>query len=175
MMKIINFFINYFFWEKNIDIGVNSIIKRGTFFQKSNMKIGNNVYIGPDCYIHAGGGVYIDDGTILGPKVKIWSVNHDYNTFEMLPYSKNTIKNSVYIGKGCWIGLDVKICPNVKIGNGVVIAMGSVVTKDVPDYCLVGGNPAKILKKRYSTDDEKLILDKLIQDEKFYGKKYFAK
>lgn len=175
MRRLINLIFNYFLWKKGIEIGENSIVKRGSFFQKDKLKIGSNVYLGPDSYIHAGGGVFIDNGTVIGPKVKIWSVNHDYNNFDMLPYNRNVIKSKVFIGKGCWIGLDVRICPNIKIGNGVVIAMGSVITKDIPDFCVVGGNPAKVIKKRYTNDEEKNLLNKLINEENFYGRYFFEK
>ncbi|MGO3920720.1 acyltransferase [Acinetobacter venetianus] len=173
MFSLLNRVFNFLFWLKGVKRGENTIIKKGVFFQKKNLVIGRNVYIGPDSYIHAGGGVIIGNGTIIGPKVKIWSVNHDYNTFEILPYTRKVINSPVQIGKGCWIGLDVRICPNVTIGDGVVIAMGSVVTKDIPSFSIVGGNPAKVLKSRYTTEEEKLKLEELVEREIFYGKQYF--
>ena len=173
MFSLLKKILNFFFWSKDIQKGVGAIVKKGTFFQKQNLVIGSNVYIGPDSYIHAGGGVIIDNGTIIGPKVKIWSVIHDYNTFEILPYTKEVINSPVRIGKGCWLGLNVSICPNVSIGDGVVIAMGSVVTKDIPSFSIVGGNPAKVLKSRYTTAEEKLKLENLVKSETFYGKQYF--
>lgn len=175
MHNLIAKILNLFFWSKDIVVGENSIIKRGVFFQKKKLIVGNDVYIGPDSYIHAGGGVFIGNGTIIGPKVKIWSVNHEYNNLEILPYTRKVLEYPVKIGKGCWIGLDVKICPNVTIGDGVVIAMGSVVTKDMPSFSIVGGNPAKVIKSRYSNEDERLKLEDLINKEVFYGKQYFKK
>lgn len=53
----------------------------------------------------------------------------------------------IEIGDDVWIGGNVTVCPGVKIGNRAVIAAGAVVTKDVPEGCLVGGNPARIIKK----------------------------
>lgn len=162
------------FWKSGINIKGNQVsLKRGVIFQKQNLVIENYVHLGPNYYIHAGGGVYIGKGTIIGPKLKIWTVNHDYSSMEILPYNKNVKKGSVEIGEGCWIGLNVSICPNVKIGNGVIIAMSSVVTKDIPDFAIVGGNPAKVIKYRYENEDQYLILKNSINQEKFYGKKYF--
>jgi virginiamycin A acetyltransferase len=70
------------------------------------------------------------------------------NTVEKkYPYKGDTV-----IGNDVWIGYDALIMPGVKIGNGAVIASRAVVTKDVPDYAIVGGNPATIIRKRF--DDE---------------------
>ena len=57
-------------------------------------------------------------------------------------------KEPVYIGDDVWIGARVIILPGRKIGEGVIIGAGAVVTKDVPDYAVVGGNPAKVIKFR---------------------------
>lgn len=173
MKRLLKKILENFFWSKGILLGNKSRIKRGIIFQKDNLKIGDYVYIGPDCYIHAGGGVTIGDGTLIAPKVKIWSVNHKYDNLDILPYTREVLKHSVSIGKACWIGLDVKICPNITIGDGVVVAMGSVVTKDVPDFAIIGGNPAKILKMRYETESEKMQLKNIIINGGYYGKKYF--
>ncbi|WP_374951640.1 CatB-related O-acetyltransferase [Mucilaginibacter sp.] len=64
-------------------------------------------------------------------------------------------KGDTVIGNDVWIGFEVIIMPGVKIGNGAVIAAKSVVTKDVPDYAIVGGNPARLIRTRY--DDEQII------------------
>lgn len=58
-------------------------------------------------------------------------------------------KGDTVIGNDVWIGYDALIMPGVKIGNGAIIGSRSIVTKDVPDYAIVGGNPAKIVKMRY--------------------------
>ncbi|WP_285946812.1 CatB-related O-acetyltransferase, partial [Thomasclavelia cocleata] len=65
-------------------------------------------------------------------------------------------KAPVVIGDNVWIGANVTILPGVTIGDYVVVAAGSVVTKDVPAYCVVGGNPARVIKKRF--DDEMIEL-----------------
>lgn len=59
-------------------------------------------------------------------------------------------KEGIEIGNDVWIGINAVILPGVKVGNGVTIAAGSVVTKDIPDYVLVGGAPAKIIKDKYT-------------------------
>lgn len=61
-------------------------------------------------------------------------------------------KGSVVIGNNVWIGDKVTILAGVRIGDGVIVAANSVVTKDIPDYCVVGGNPARILKSKSRSD-----------------------
>ncbi|XKM14468.1 Vat family streptogramin A O-acetyltransferase [Orbaceae bacterium ac157xtp] len=72
-----------------------------------------------------------------------------------LPYKGDTV-----IGNDVWIGYKALIMPGVKIGNGAIISSGSVVTSDVPAYTVVGGNPAKVIKKRF-TDETIAILEEL--------------
>ncbi|MBS7564006.1 Vat family streptogramin A O-acetyltransferase [Mucilaginibacter sp. Bleaf8] len=67
-------------------------------------------------------------------------------------------KGDTVIGNDVWIGHDATIMPGVKIGNGAVIAAKSVVTKDVPDYAIVGGNPAQLIRKRFSDSDIEQLL-----------------
>ncbi|MBD1392424.1 CatB-related O-acetyltransferase [Mucilaginibacter sp. ZB1P21] len=69
-------------------------------------------------------------------------------------------KGDTLIGNDVWIGYDATIMPGVKIGNGAIIAAKAVVTKDVPDYAVVGGNPARIIRKRYD-DDQIARLNKI--------------
>lgn len=70
-------------------------------------------------------------------------------TLEQLPLKGDTV-----VGNDVWIGQNVTIMPGVHIGDGAIIAANSVVTKDVPAYCVVGGNPSKIIRKRF---DDTLI------------------
>jgi acetyltransferase-like isoleucine patch superfamily enzyme len=67
-------------------------------------------------------------------------------------------RGDIIIGNDVWIGANVTIMDNVRIGNGAVIAAGAVVTKDVPPYAVVGGNPAKIIKKRFSEEQIAALL-----------------
>ncbi|KRK33132.1 sugar O-acetyltransferase [Loigolactobacillus bifermentans] len=89
--------------------------------------------------------VTIGDNVMIGPNVDIYTVNHP-----LTPQGRRDHlgKGSpVVIGNDVWIGGKVTITPGVTIGNNVVIAAGAVVTKDVPDNMLVGGVPAKVIKK----------------------------
>lgn len=63
----------------------------------------------------------------------------------------------VIIGNDVWIGTNVTILPSVTIGNGAIIEAGSVITKDIPDYAVVAGTPAKIIKYRFSEEEITLL------------------
>lgn len=128
--------------------------------------LGEYVRLGPNCKIDAEGEVEIKKGTILGPNVVILSSSHEYNNTELLPYSSKDQKRKVVIGKGCWIGYGAMISPGVKMEDGCVVAMGSVVTKDVPKGAVVGGNPATILKYREGVDE----IEKMIDENAYYIK-----
>ena len=139
-------------------IGENVQIEKGTFFMYKNIEIGNHVYIGPEAYIFAQGGLSIGSGTIIGPRVTIMTSNHNYDSPDLLsiPYDGKNLMKKVTIGENVWIGANVSIVPGVTIGEGAVIAMGAVVTKDVPPLAVVGGNPAKVIKYRDKERYERL-------------------
>lgn len=132
------------------------------------LELGDYIYIGPYSNIWSKGGVFIGDGSIISSRVTIHSSNHNYSNCEMLPYDSKTILKPVSIGKACWIGDSVMISPGVTIGDCCVVAMGSVVTKDVEPYSVIGGNPAKIIKKR-----DKLLCDDLLEKNSLYIKNKF--
>lgn len=113
------------------------------------------VYIGPGAWLELRGYMYIGSGTIIGPRLKVHTANHNWDG-EMLPYDDKYIIKDVHIGKNVWIGSDVSIMAGVSIGEGAIVAANSVVTKDVPPLTLVGGNPAKEIKKRDSNKYQRL-------------------
>ena len=121
-----------------------------------NLKIDKNVYVAGETCIHAGGGVQIGSGTNIGTGAFIFSTNHNYKSTESVPFDNTSFMQPVEIGKNCWLGARSMICPGVKLEDGVVVAMGSVVTKSVPKCAIVGGNPAKIIGWRDKDVYEKL-------------------
>ena len=89
------------------------------------------------------GGIVIGDGSLIGPKTVIATLNH-----HMDPKKRaNLIPKPVIIGKNVWIGANVTILPGVIIGDGAVIAAGALVSKDVEANTVVGGVPAKLIKR----------------------------
>lgn len=128
-----------------------------TGFRFTNIKkiyIEDYVYMGRDSFLSSFGKIIIKRGTIIGPRVVIYTANHNYiNDIKAIPYDKELLIKDVVIEENVWIGDSVIIVPGVTIGEGSVIAAGSVVVKDVPKFSVMGGNPAKVIKERSNISD----------------------
>ena len=115
------------------------------------LRVGNFCSIGPGVVILLGGG------------------NHQYDTVSTFPFDDffpeyhgvedRFGKRGVVIGSDVWIGMEAMILPGIKIGDGAVIGARSVVTKDVPPYAVVAGNPARLIKFRFPED----VVDRLLE------------
>jgi len=114
----------------------------------NSLKIGNNVGINHYCFIGVRGDIVIGDNVIFGPRVNVFSENHNYSNLEIPIKNQGVTKDKTVIGNDVWIGANVSITSGVTVGDGSIIAAGAVVTKDVPPYSIVGGVPAKVLKNR---------------------------
>ncbi len=112
------------------------------------IKISHTSHLKSNTFIECSGGVSIGMYFHPGKGLTIFSTNHNYNSSSKIPYDEISIQKSVVIKDFVWCGSNVTIVPGVTIGEGVVIGAGSVVTKNIPDYAVVGGNPATILKYR---------------------------
>jgi maltose O-acetyltransferase len=110
-----------------------------------NIHIGENFYANFDCVILDVCEVRIGENCFMAPGVHIYTAAHPIHPFERIAGPE--FGKPVTIGDNCWIGGRAVINPGVTIGKNVVVASGSVVTKDVPDNVVVGGNPARIIKK----------------------------
>ncbi len=108
------------------------------------LAVGDHCTIGLENVIQASGGVEIGDNVMLGPGVKIWSLNHVFARTDQPIHEQGYEFKKVVIGNGVWIGAECFITPGAHIGDGVIISAGSVVGgKDIEPYAIVAGNPAR--------------------------------
>lgn len=118
-----------------------------TLLSLKNIQIGQNVSIHTGCYIDGLGGLVIGDNVSIAHQTSILSFDHSYEDIST-PIKYNRLKQGkVIIEDDVWIGCGVRVLSGVTIGNRSIIAAGSVVTKDVESGVLVGGVPAKIIKR----------------------------
>lgn len=160
--------------DNNIIIGENSFVRntlleKYTQINRSNIiestKIGAYSYTGMNTVIkHASIGKFCS----ISWGVSISGGIHNYNlisphpfihlkSFGLVDSGEEIEKKKIIIGNDVWIGANATILPGIEIGNGAIVGAGSVVTKNVPDYAIVVGNPAKVIKYRFSDEKIKLL------------------
>lgn len=141
------------------DAAKTALLHPGSCISK-DLKIDEYAYIGPRCAI--GGGVQIGKYTMLANDVIIVGGDHNFKSPKRpIIFSGREGIKKTYIGKDCWIGAGSLIMAGVTIGDGAIIAAGSVVTKDIPPLSIYGGNPAKFIKDRFSEEEKKAYLNNM--------------
>lgn len=137
-------------------------VGKGGDFIPSHIHCGHHVQIGPHASFMASiAHIHIGNYVLLGPSVTIRGGNHRTDVIGKHIYEvKENEKlpdndEDVVIEDGVWVGCNAIILKGVTIGRGAVVAAGAVVTKDVPPYAIVGGNPAKIIKYRFTEEQIK--------------------
>ncbi len=128
--------------------GIN--IHEGTRFRGIHkLKVGSNVEIGVDNFIQASGGISLGNDVMLGPGVKIWSNNHNFEDFNLPINQQGYHYKEVQIGDGVWLGANVFVMPGAVIPKGCVVSAGSVIgAKKIPEYSIVAGNPCRVIGNR---------------------------
>jgi chloramphenicol O-acetyltransferase type B len=112
-----------------------------------SVRLGNNVSFN-GIWIDGGGGVTIGDNFHSAPDVRIFTVNHDYDGGDALPYGKGVIAKPVVIEDNVWIGYGAMVMPGAVIREGAVIGAGAVVAGEIERCGVAVGNPAKVVKHR---------------------------
>lgn len=108
-----------------------------------NITIGKNVFINMGCKFQDQGGIFIDDGALIGHNVVLATLNHDIH-----PNTRHSMTpRPIRIGKNVWIGANAVVLPGVSVGDGAIIAAGAVVHRDVPPRTIVGGVPARVIRE----------------------------
>ena len=111
------------------------------------LRLGDRCVIGRGSHIVAHHSIEIGDDVFTGPYVYITDQNHTYADVDVPVGRQWPVNSSVRIGAGTWLGTGAVILPGANIGRNVVVAAGAVVRGTVPDYAVVGGVPAKVLKE----------------------------
>ena len=127
---------------QSIDSSTTVLAPFSTNFGK-HTTIGKNVFINHGCSFLDLGGITIEDDVLIGPQVKLVTENHPVD-----PSNRKSLDlKSIHIGKNVWLGAGAIILPGVTVGENSIVAAGAVVTKDVPSNTIVGGVPARVIKK----------------------------
>jgi acetyltransferase-like isoleucine patch superfamily enzyme len=130
-----------------ISIGAGSFVAAQCFLH-GPLHIGENVAINHSCSIDGGrNGVTIGNNSRLANGVKIYAFNHGMAPEQNI-WRQNSQSKGIEIGQDVWLGANVCVVDGVKIADHAVVGMGSIVTKDVPKWAIVAGNPAKIIGDR---------------------------
>lgn len=141
---------NVFLENTNVKIGNNvKIYNDVKFWGNGPIVIGNNVKIGDYTMIYSSinGGVYIGDDTIIAAKAYIIDMDHGVSKNKLIS-TQEPIVSPVHIGKDCWLGESVTVLKGATIGDGCVVGAKSLVNKDIDNYKIVVGIPAKEIKSR---------------------------
>ena len=134
-----------------VTIGKYAIIRPSNIYGGpigEGLTMGDNSNIGPYNYIGCSGKITIGNNVMLAPRVSIYAENHVFDHPELLIRDQGVEKKEVIIEDDCWIAANSIILAGVTIGQGSVVAAGSVVTENVPAYSVVAGVPAKFIKSR---------------------------
>lgn len=126
----------------------NVRINPQVFFSTSNIELGQGTFINRFCQVHdglMGGRLHIGKNVFVSFNVVFCLVTHEIGTSNQRAGKR--ISGDIHIGDGSWIGANVTILPNVKIGNGCVIAAGSLVNSNCKDNCIYAGVPAKLVRE----------------------------
>ena len=170
----IGYFIRSFYFKKRLRKSfLNNKIETGIRVEyPKNLELGSNSYFGFDCKIYASefskvkigsncsfnsnvminargkGSIIIGDNVLIAPNVVLRSSDHSFDDLEKTINKQGMKDGTIVIKNNVWIGSNSVILKNITIGEGSVIAAGAVVTRDIEPYTVVGGVPAKIIKKR---------------------------
>ncbi len=130
--------------EKEVSIRPRSYL---SIFEGASFKIGQGTNVGSDFVVSCIHEVEIGRNVLIADRCFIGDSNHDYNDINIPIKMGEMVPGSVKIGDDCWLGINVAVLRNVTIGRHCGIGANSVVTKDIPPYCIAAGNPARIIKQ----------------------------
>lgn len=129
----------------NIYVGHHAILKG---YYRNRMRIGDDTWIGQQCYFHSAGGLTIGSAVGIGPGVRILTSTHE-DPGVGRPIMEGALRFApVVVGDGSDLGVGCTVLPGVTIGRGVQVGAGAVVATDLPDHCVAAGVPARVMRFR---------------------------
>lgn len=134
-----------------VTIGRGASIRPSSYYGHElgeGLRIGNGTAIGAYSWIGASGKVSIGANVLFGPRVIVIPENHVHADLSRTIKEQGVVRKDVTIGDDCWIGCNATILSGVTIGHGSIVAAGAVVHRDVAPYSIVGGVPARLIKRR---------------------------
>lgn len=132
-----------------MDVGARTAIMQNAEIvvgANARLTVGSSVYVGSSCNLRCGSSITIGNGVRLAQFVSLVDSNYEFRRRDT-PIGSN-VPGFIEIGADAWLGAQVVVLPNVTIGEGAVVGAGSIVTRDVPPYTIVVGNPAHVVGVR---------------------------
>jgi acetyltransferase-like isoleucine patch superfamily enzyme len=135
----------------NVTIGAYATIKPSSYYGRNlgeGLHVGDNSNIGRYSYVGCSGLITIGQNVMVSPRVSLYAENHNFRDTSRPMRDQGITREPITIEDDCWVASGAIILAGVTVGRGSVIAAGSVVTRDVPPYSVVGGSPAHIIQSR---------------------------
>lgn len=164
--RILRFFMRYNFKKCGKNVKFNAF----DYLSHKSISIGDNVYIGKGAKFSARhSNIIINSNVMFGPNVLIRGGNHNTEVIGKFMFDvkekRKEDDEDVIIQNDVWVGANATILKGVNIGRGSIVAAGAVVTKSFPPYSVIGGVPAKILKRRFTYEQVKIHENQLYSDK----------
>ncbi|HEX8035512.1 MAG TPA: acyltransferase [Ktedonobacterales bacterium] len=140
-----------------VSIGSFAMIRPSGYYSGhigEGLRVGDKSTIGPFCYLGCSGYITIGRNVMIGPRVSFYAENHNFADVSKPMQYQGVTRVPIVVEDDCWIASHSVILAGVTIGRGSIVAAGSVVTRDVPPYSIVGGAPARIIKSRLPAQSE---------------------
>lgn len=137
----------------DVSIGAMSMIRPSGYYSRDlgvGLRIGDRTGIGASCFIGCSGGIDIGSDVLFGPGVMLFAEDHEFGATDQTIKSQGVRWEPIVIEDDCWLASRVIVTSGVRIGRGSVVAAGAVVTRDIPPFSVVAGNPARVLRSRLS-------------------------
>ena len=134
-----------------VSIGAGTRIRPSSYYGGEigeGLVVGDRSSMGSDCFLGCSGLIVLGDDVMLGPGVRVYSENHRFDDVDATIKSQGVERGVTVIEDDCWIGSGAVITSGVTVGRGSVVAAGSVVTRDLPEYSVAAGVPARVLRSR---------------------------